>query len=111
MDSPASYVHSSLMLAGSALAATPVNWGLPRSCGKSSAAASNTGARISRSGRIAVSAARSLLRGKRPELVPVHEKQDAVRGHRRGVNGAAHVHLGDQLLLFGRFQHHDVAIF
>src|SRR5438874_1080743 len=110
MDSPDSYVHRSLRLAGSVPAATPVNWRLPRNCGHSSDAASRSGARMSNSGRIAAQAAPVLLTGERPKLVAVHDEQDAIGRHRSGIHGAAHVHFANQLFLFGGFQYDDVAI-
>src|SRR5262245_52382074 len=44
------------------------------------------------------------------QLVAVVEVQPAVRGNGRGVDGAAHVHLAEDLLRLARLEHRDVAV-
>src|SRR3990172_8416167 len=53
---------------------------------------------------------RASLHRQRVQFVPVVQKQSPVGGDRGCVNGAAHVHLGQDLLFLAVLQDDDIAV-
>src|SRR5205807_332956 len=52
----------------------------------------------------------SRIIGEGKQLVTVVDEQHAVRRHRRRIDGAAHVHLRQDFLLFSRLENRDVTV-
>src|SRR6058998_508810 len=119
IDSPASYVQRSVKRSGSAAAATPVRRASPRNWFQFAAVGvcadtrtdtrrmQRTAFRPSRSARRLF---RACMSGQREELIAIVQEQRAVRGHWRGIYGAAHVHLAEDFLFLARLQDGDVAV-